>query len=142
MHDLRARKCEEIEAEFVSWHSPATIAEQYRLADRATVYRHAHAFGLFEKRKRNVQAALERIIERAGDVEVTAAAAVAAVQAYAKINAQGQWVERTEHVNLNELFERMTQPELEAYAQGGKLPDWFTRIVGATAGEGREAVSD
>ena len=60
------------------------------------MYRHAHAFGLFEKRKRNVRAALERIIEKAGDVEVTAAAVVTAVQAYAKINTQGllAWTEQ------------------------------------------------
>jgi len=38
----------------------------------AAAYRHAHARGLFAKRQRNVRAALERIIEHAGDVEVTA----------------------------------------------------------------------
>lgn len=33
-----------------------------------------------------IRAALERIIEKAGEVEVTAGAVVAAVQAYSKIN--------------------------------------------------------
>ena len=122
-------KCAEIETGFVNWASPANLAEQYGLADRTTVYRHAHALGLFEKRKRNVRAALERIIEKSGEVEVTASAVVAAIQAYAKINAQGQWIERSEHVNLNELFERMSRDELEAYARDGKLPDWFTETV-------------
>jgi len=95
----------------VNWESPAKLAEEYGLADRTTVYRHAHALGLFEKRKRNVRAALERIIEKSGEVEVTASAVVAAIQAYAKINAQGQWIERSAHVNLNELFERMSRDE-------------------------------
>ena len=36
-----------------------------------------------------MRAALEHIIERAGEVEVNASSVVAAVQAYAKINAQG-----------------------------------------------------
>jgi hypothetical protein len=125
--------CSEIEADFVSWKSPAAIATEYGLSDRVSVYRHAHAFGLFEKRKRNMRAALERIIEKAGDVEVTAAAVVTAVQAYAKINTQGQWIDRSEHVNLNELFERMTQTELETYARDGNLPDWFMQTVSATA---------
>ena len=80
------------------------IAKDFHLADRTTVYRHAHAFGLFEKRRRNVRAALERIIEHAGEVDVTAQAVVTAVQADAKINAQEQWIDRTEQVNLNELF--------------------------------------
>src|SRR4029077_19093132 len=73
-------ECAEIEAGFVNWASPANLAEQYGLADRTSVYRHAHALGLFEKRKRNVRAALERIIEKSGEVEVTALAVVAAIQ--------------------------------------------------------------
>ena len=131
-------KCADIEADFVSWRSPGAIAREFGLADRASVYRHAHALGLFPKRQRNVRAALERIIEKAGEVDVTAAAVVAAVQAYSKINAAGQWVDRSEHVNLNELFDRMTQQELEAYAKDGTLPDWFTTTLGATPRDGEE----
>jgi hypothetical protein len=101
-------KCAEMEADFVSWRSPEVIAQEFGLADRASVYRHAHALGLFPKRQRNVRVALERIIEKAGEVEVTGSAVVAAVQAYSKINETGRWVERSEHVNLNELFEQMT----------------------------------
>jgi len=133
---------QDIERDFVQWKSPIAIATDYGLADRKTVYLHAHAFGLFQKRDRNIRAALTRIIEKAGEVEATAAAVVAAVQAYAKINAQGQWIERSEHVNLNELFERMTKDELEAYARDGKLPDWFTQTVGATPYGGQESASD
>lgn len=123
----------EIEADFISWRSPAALAQEYGLADRGTVYRHAHALDLFPKRQRNVRAALEKIIERAGEVDVTSAAVVAAVQAYSKINASGQWVDRSESINLNELFERMTSAELEAYARDGSLPGWFTMSVGTTA---------
>ena len=75
---------------------------------------------------------MERIIEKAGDVEASAAAVVSAVAAYAKINANGQWVDRSESVNLNELFERMSQEEMEAYAKEGVLPAWFEQAVGAT----------
>ena len=53
------------------------------------------------------------------------AAVVAAVQAYAKINAAGEWIDRTETVSMNDLFERMSTDELEAYAQAGTLPGWF-----------------
>jgi hypothetical protein len=49
---------------------------------------------------------VERFIEQAGDVEVTSAAVVAAVQAYAKINAQDQSIDRSERVDLIALFER------------------------------------
>jgi hypothetical protein len=91
-----------------------------------------------ETAQSNLRGALERIIEQAGEVEVTASAVVAAVQAYAKINAQGQWIERSEHLNLNELFERMTQAELEKYARDAELPAWFR----ATLRSGQEAESD
>jgi|SRR5271163_3742283 len=136
------KKREEIEARFVGWQSPVTIARDYGLADRASIYRHAHALGLLGKRKRNVQAALEYIIERANEVEVTSAAVVAAVQAHAKINAQGQWIDRTEHINLNDWFERMTQDELEAYARDGKLPAWFTQTAVATLTDSQKVKND
>ena len=135
-------KCAEVEAEFVSWRSPGVIAQEYGLADRASVYRHAHALGLFAKRQRNVRAALERIIEKAGEVDVTSSSVVAAVQAYAKINAEGQWIDRSETVNLNELFNQMTEKELEAYAQDGSLPRWFTTTVGATATDSQEGETE
>src|SRR5713226_2532850 len=85
---------EEIEKDFITWKSPAKIASEYKLRNRATVYRHAHAAGLFPKRARNVRAALERIIEKVDDVPVNAAAVVQAIVAYARINAQGQLVKR------------------------------------------------
>lgn len=130
-HEDRAQ----IEADFISWKSPVNICAEYGLADRTTIYRHAWAFGLMEKRKRNVRAALERMIEKAGDVEVTASAVVAAIQAYAKINAQGQWIERKETVNVTELFEKMSREELLAYAERGILPSWYTAMVGAATDE-------
>jgi hypothetical protein len=105
---------EEIEREFINWTGPKAIAKEFGLRDRTAIYRHAHALDLFSKRQRNIRAALEKIIERAGEVEVTAAAVVAAVQAYGRLNAQGQWIDRVEHVNLNKLFERMTEAEMES----------------------------
>ncbi len=116
--------------------SPAAIAEAYGLADRSSVYRHANALGLLQKRQRNIRAALERFIERAEDVDVTASAFVSAVQAYAKINSSGEWIDRSETVSMNDLFERMSSQELEEYAQTGETPDWFQQALGATADVG------
>jgi hypothetical protein len=45
---------DEIEAAFIGWRSTAAIAEEYGLAERASIYRHAHALGLFPKRQRNI----------------------------------------------------------------------------------------
>jgi hypothetical protein len=116
---------EEVERDFINWRSPAAITKQYTLGNRASVYRHAHALELFSKRQRNIRAALEKIIERAGEVEVNAATMVSAVSAYARINTAGQWVERSENVDLNQLFDKMSATELEKYARHGGV----TRVV-------------
>jgi hypothetical protein len=123
---------EEIEQTFVNWASVARIAEEYSVS-RDGIYRHAHVFGLMDKRRRNVRAALERIIEKAGEVDVNASSVVGAVSAYARINARGEWVERSETVNLGEMFQRLSTEELEAYARDGSLPAWFRVAVGPTA---------
>ena len=86
-----------------------------------------------------IRAALERIIEKSGEVDVTASAVVAAVQAYSKINAAGQWIDRTEQVNLNDLFDRMSTQELEEYARDGKLPRWFEAAAVTATGEDSNA---
>jgi hypothetical protein len=67
------------------------LAKRYRLS-RDSIYRHVSAFNLRERRGRNLRAALERIIEQADAVKVNTGAVVQAIQAYAKINAAGQWV--------------------------------------------------
>jgi hypothetical protein len=133
---------EEIEAGFVAWRSPASIAQEFGLGDRNSVYRHAHALGLFAKRQRNIRAALERIIEKAGEVEVTASAVVSAIQAYSKINAAGHWIDRSEQVTLNDLFARMSTRELESYATSGTLPAWFRATVAATPLGSQELLTD
>jgi hypothetical protein len=136
-HEAQCTVCkhperEEIEREFITWGSPAQIAKTYSLK-RDTVYRHARACDLFEPRGRNVKAALGRMIERVCDVPVNAGAIVAAIGAYSKINANGQWVERRETVDMVELFKRMSRDELRGYVDRGELPSWFTGLVGHTA---------
>lgn len=128
-HESQCRICAhpkrvQIDQDFVNWTSPTRIATGYRLS-RDSVYRHARATGLFPKRQRNVRAALEKIIEKAGEVKVNATVVVSAVSVYAKINSAGQWVAHSENIDLNQLFERMTQDELDAYARDGTMPAWF-----------------
>lgn len=132
---------DEIEHGFVTWKSPDKIAETYGVC-RDSIYRHAGAFDLLESRRRNVRHALERIIERAGDVEVNANAIVSAVATYSKLNANGQWIDRRETIDLNDLFARMTQDEMQRYASVGELPEWFTAVVGATPSDSQRQVNE
>ena len=123
-----------IEEEWVGWGNTSRIAKEYHLS-RDSIYRHAHALDLFNKRQRNLRRALERIIERAESVDVNASAVVAAIQAYAKINNRGQWIERVEGTDMNQLFEKMTSEELDTYARDGSLPDWFVSVTGQAVNE-------
>ena len=143
-HEYQCSVCshaerKEIEEAFVNWFAPGRIAKRYGVS-RDAIYRHAHALSLMELRRRNVRAALEKIIEHACDVKTNAAAVVSAVSAYARINLRGELVERTQSVNLNQLFNKMTAAELEAYAKTGALPEWFERTLAATGIEGRDEV--
>jgi hypothetical protein len=145
-HEAACKVCghperEELESQWCAWANTSELAKQYGLS-RDSIYRHCHALGLFERRGRNLKGALERIIEHADGVTVNAAAVVSAIQAYAKINSAGQWVDRTEQVKLNDLFARMSTQGLEAYAREGTLPDWFTSIVGATPSDSEEDPED
>lgn len=84
---------EAIEHDYLEWRCPSEIAIDYGLSDRTSIYRHAHATGLLLLRRRTYRASLERIMECAEQADVTAAAVVLAVRAYARINDDGQWVE-------------------------------------------------
>jgi hypothetical protein len=79
-------KRKEIEAAFVAWESPDSIAVEHGLSHRSTVYRHAKMFDLDVKRQQNIRVPLERIIERAGDpaLQVTGATVVQAIAVYGK----------------------------------------------------------
>ena len=147
-HEYSCRVCahpkrDDIEREFVGWQSPAKIAAAHHIADRASIYRHAHARDLFSKRGRNLCAALDRIIERIDDVQVNGSAVMQAIIAHARINAQGQLVERTEQViSMHGLFARMTREELDAYAKDGTLPNWFREELAATGARPFEGDDD
>jgi hypothetical protein len=76
----RHEKREEIEADFLDWVPAGEIAEEYKLGSHRAVYRHAHAFGLFDRRRGFVERALDNIIERSGEAKITAGAVVAAIR--------------------------------------------------------------
>jgi hypothetical protein len=94
-----SRKCtvchhkdrEFIDADYLRWISPETIAREYKISHHSAVYRHADATGLRAERRASLRATLENFIEQAESVRATAGSVVAAVRLYAQINDQGQW---------------------------------------------------
>ncbi len=97
-HNRKCKVCRHrdraaIEQDFLAWHSPDRIAQDYGIADHSSIYRHAHATGLFEKRANTIRLALEPIIERAATVEVTADAVIRAIYVITHLDDNGRWIE-------------------------------------------------
>jgi hypothetical protein len=110
-HRIRCKVCahpkrDVIEQEFLRWRSPEKLAEDYRIADHSSIYRHAHATGLYARRRQRVRDALETFIERAREVKPTASEVIRAIYAYCHINDSGQWVEPPRHV----IVQRVSEP--------------------------------
>ncbi|HKS80051.1 MAG TPA: hypothetical protein VJR23_00975 [Candidatus Acidoferrales bacterium] len=97
-HAIKCRICrhsrrEEIELAFLRWHSAKHIAFYFNLRDRHSVYRHARELKLFERRNRNLRAALENLIEKSATCQVSGETVIHAIRAYACMTDYVKWVE-------------------------------------------------
>ncbi|HXZ13432.1 MAG TPA: hypothetical protein VEG64_13675 [Candidatus Sulfotelmatobacter sp.] len=81
-----------IEQQFLHWHSPDALAREYDVHKRA-IFRHAHALGLFERRRRNLRFVFESFLERVQYVAPTGNDILRAARAYARVNDLGQWID-------------------------------------------------
>ena len=116
---------EAIEAKFLQWKSPRSLESRYGLP-QTSVYRHAKAFNLYEKRQGNVLDVLERIIEKGVSElpELTASNLIEAIKTHAKLT--GQWVDRTEDTAFKEFVKEIGEKglyEMEYYQEHGCFPD-------------------
>lgn len=87
-HPLR----DEIEEEFINWHPVYRLAKNYDLADYRSVYRHATATGLIQKRRANMRWALDSILEQAPG-HVNADSVIRAIRAYSCLDDNNKWAE-------------------------------------------------
>lgn len=97
-HGRRCRVChhperEAIENAFLNWESADTIARDFGIADHSSIYRHAHATGLFSRRSGHVRYALDRIIEQVHTAKVTGDHVIKAIRAAGCLTGDGKWVE-------------------------------------------------
>ena len=85
--------CDFIESDFVNWRSENTIVLNYQLPSRSSVYRHAAAAGLLERRRANLRGVCERIIEHVDQAPPSGMAVLRALRIYSQITEDGHWVE-------------------------------------------------
>ena len=114
-HKRRCTVCkhperEAIEEAFLQWRRPGDLRLEFDLPNRTSIYRHAHTFGLFEKRARNLRHALGAIIEEAERVEPTADSILRAIRAYGCIDNQGRWIEPPKHIIISR--QTLSSPKL------------------------------
>jgi hypothetical protein len=84
---------EAIEEAFLQWRRPGDIRYEFKLPSRTTIYRHAHAVGLFEQRARALRYVLENIMEESSSCEPSADSIIRAVRAYSCLDDRGRWIE-------------------------------------------------
>ncbi|HEV2341343.1 MAG TPA: hypothetical protein VGS15_06055 [Candidatus Acidoferrales bacterium] len=107
-HSLKCAVCNHpdraaIEFDFLNWRNPGDLVKGYRFRGLSTIYRHAHATGLFAKRRLNLRFAMERIVERVNEVPVTATSVIRAARAIARINDSGEWVDPPSRVIVTHI---------------------------------------
>jgi hypothetical protein len=122
--ERHSRKCticrhpdrDAIEHDFLHWCHPVDIAEQFGLADHSSIYRHAHATGLFARRRQSICIALEPLLEHVHTIDVTAATVISAVRLYAQLNGESDRVRPAKTVIVHHITHpaaTVSQPESE-----------------------------
>jgi hypothetical protein len=114
-----------IEEDFLHWLSPSEIAAQYHLPNRLSVYRHAHAFGLFARRQLTIRSVAEHMLEEGSRVRVTAGSVLKALRAFTQITEDGQWIEPPKRVVVTHIvrnFPRTRRPKPKAQSETSQTP--------------------
>src|SRR5271168_458501 len=83
----------DMEEAFVNWRNADLIQTENDLPDYHTIYRHARALGLYERRRENLRFAAELLVEHADQAQPDANIILRAIHACARINDRGEWVE-------------------------------------------------
>jgi hypothetical protein len=129
--ERHSRKCavckhpqrEAIEELFIYWHSADSIQRLFNLSDWSAIYRHAHAAGLYERRRANIRAVLDLLLEGVNLIETpTPMSIVAGVRAYACLNDSGGWAEPPKRVHMTTLVRHDPPSMAVAAVPESKIP--------------------
>ncbi len=104
---------EAIEELFINWHSPRAIHSEFGIYPRldwSSIYRHARAAGLYAKRRKNLRAVFDLVLEQAADVAPTAHGIVAVVRGYSCLTDTHKWVEPEKRVRITNHVYRHDLP--------------------------------
>jgi len=134
--------CDSIESDFVNWRSENIIALNYQLPSRSSVYRHAAAVGLVERRRANLRGVCERIIERADEAPPSGMAVLRALRIYSQITEDGHWVEPPKRSLVTHVHISQPEPSAPPLRDGGEGPAVHDGPQNGTAPEASLSVPD
>jgi len=117
-HKVRCSICnrpdrEAIDEAFLHWRRSWDLVREFKIASRTSLYRHAHALGLFQRRARNMRFALSVIIEEVETVSPSADAIIHAIRAYSCLDDSGHWTEPPKRliVSRGDLQSSLEKPD-------------------------------
>lgn len=122
-----------IDADIISWRSASTITLDYALPARSSIYRHAAATGLLQRRQRNLRGACERIIERVDEAPPSASAVLRALRIYAQITDDGQWLEPAKRSIVTHVHITKHDSPLSPLGAPSSAPSAEGRMVSVSA---------
>jgi hypothetical protein len=104
--ERHARKCAicnhpnraDLEQDFVSWRNADLIKKDYDLPNFRTIYTHARATGLYQRRRENLRFAAELLIEHADQAQPGPDTILRAIHTCAHLTGSGAWVEPIKRV--------------------------------------------
>ena len=149
--EYHQRKClicnhpqrEEIEEDFINWCKPDEIVDVYELTGYRAVYRHAHATGLFTRRRMNLRFAAESLVEEVNCVDPCADAVLRAIRMCTRLDDRGGWTEppsrviissggRVDPITLQPIREQLPPLALKALTRGqgpGETPSGVEIVI-------------
>ena len=113
---------EQIEDDFIRWHDPWEIVNDYELPSRSCLYRHVEAHGLLARRRRNLRGVAERILENVDSAVITASAVLHAMRLFAHITEDGQWLEPPKRAIVTHVHSYPDTTAPRARMDSKKLP--------------------
>jgi hypothetical protein len=102
-HDRKCAICHhperaDLEEDFLNWRNADLLRKRYKLPNYRTIYRHARATGLYQRRRENLRFAAELLIEDVDQARPGPDTILRAINTCARLNDRGQWVEPVKHV--------------------------------------------
>ena len=127
---------EEIEETWLNWTGLATIEFKYKVS-RDSVYRHAHALGLFSKRRSNLIPSYERIVERGDTISYSGSNIISALRELEKLIQVEKAAEAVQSADPKPASQETPAKESDNGVVAGSLVTLLDEMPGAQPGQGQ-----